>query len=78
MKPFTVGDFKARFSEILEQVREGEEIAIAFGRKREIVAYLVPRASFTRAKRKLGILAGKARAEFTEDFEMTEEEFLGL
>lgn len=78
MRTFTVGDLKTNFSEILEWVRSGEEVAIAFGRKKEIVAFLVPRSSIKVQKRPLGLLAGKAKAEFAEDFKMTEEEFLGL
>lgn len=38
MRTFTVGDFKTRFSEILEWVRSGEKVAIAFGKKKEIKA----------------------------------------
>lgn len=35
----TVGDLKARFSEILKSVQAGEEFAITFGRKKEALAY---------------------------------------
>ncbi len=78
MKTFTVGDFKTRFSELLERVRFGEEIAIAFGKKKEIVAYLVPKSARMAQKRQLGLLAGKATVTFSDDFSITEEEFLGL
>ncbi len=78
MKTFTIGDFKTNFSQILEWVRAGEEVAIAFGKKKEIVAYIVPRSSRPRKKRTLGLLAGKATAVFHEDFKMSEEEFIGL
>lgn len=78
MKTYTVGDLKTNFSEILESVRAGEEVAIAFGRKKEIVAYLVPRSARRGRKRSLGLLAGKAKVEFRTDFKMTEEEFLGV
>jgi len=78
MKTFTIGDFKANFSEILEWVRKGEEIAIAFGKKKEIVAYLVPRSKRKGKKRPIGLLEGNATAEFQDDFKMTEAEFLGI
>ena len=42
MKTLTVGELKAKFSEVLAQVRDGEKIIISFGRKREKVAVLVP------------------------------------
>lgn len=77
MRTFTVGEFKTKFSAILEMVRLGENIAIAFGKKQEIVAYLVPRKAITGKKRPLGLLAGKAKVSFPADFKMTEEEFLG-
>lgn len=78
MKTFTVGDLKTNFSQILEWVRAGEEIAIAFGQKKEIVAYLVPRSARRDIKRELGLLAGKAQAVFQDDFTITESEFLNL
>lgn len=76
MRTFTVGDLKTNFSQILEWIRKGEEIAIAFGKKKEIVAYIVPRSAHPQKKRPLGLLNGKAKAVFQEDFKMTEEEFL--
>lgn len=78
MRTFTVGEFKTKFSAILEMVRLGENVAIAFGKKQEIVAYLVPRSAHTGKKRPLGLLEGKAKVTFLPDFKMTEEEFLGL
>ncbi len=78
MKTFTIGDLKNNFSQILDWVRAGEEVAIAFGKKKEIVAYLVPRSSRPQKKRPLGLLAGKATATFHDDFKMTEEDFIGL
>lgn len=78
MKIMTVGDLKTRFSEILQEVQAGEEIAVAFGKKKEIVAYIVPKASRKPAKRTLGILANQGKVTFQNDFSMTEEEFLGV
>jgi antitoxin (DNA-binding transcriptional repressor) of toxin-antitoxin stability system len=78
MQTFTVGDFKTNFSEILAKVRLGEEIAIAFGKKKEIIAYLVPRSARPKHKRVLGLLKGKASVHFSADTKITEAEFLGL
>ena len=78
MKTFTVGDFKTNFSEIIDWVKSGEEIAISYGRKKEIIAYMVPPGVRKGKKRKLGLYAGKAKVTFMEDFKMTEEDFLGL
>lgn len=77
MEIMTVGDLKSRFSEVLEKIKAGKEIAVSFGRKKEIVAYLIPTSARQPAKRKLGLLANKGTATFAPDFSMTEEEFLG-
>ena len=78
MKTMNVGEFKANFSTVLKQVLEGEEIGILFGKKKEIVAMLVPKTPVKKSRRKLGILDGKGKVIFGKDFKMTEEEFLGL
>ena len=73
-----VGEFKAHFSEVVERVKNGEEIVISYGRKRENVAVLIPYAAYKRSNAiALGILKGKARVEFAEEFEITAEELLG-
>jgi hypothetical protein len=53
-------------------------VAIAYGKKRKIVAYIVPRTTEASRKRPLGLLAGKAKATFLDSFKMTETEFLGF
>ena len=77
MKTFPVGEFKTHFSEIMEQVRSGEEIIITYGKKRENVAVLIPYASYKTKKIRLGLLQDKALV-IHDDFKMTEEELLGL
>lgn len=74
----TVGEFKTNFSVALKKVLAGHEISISYGKKKEIVARLVPRQAQKQPKRKIGILEGKATAIFHKHFKMTEEEFLGL
>jgi len=73
----SVGEFKTRFSEVLEQVKAGEKFAVTFGKKKEIVGYFTPEIP-EQPKRQLGILKGKVKITFKHDFEMTTEEFLGL
>ena len=77
MKTMTVGEFKAQFSEVIDQVKAGEKIAVTYGKKKEIIGYFTPEAPQPK-KRQLGILEGKAKVVFMPDFEMTTEEFLGL
>jgi antitoxin (DNA-binding transcriptional repressor) of toxin-antitoxin stability system len=77
MKTMTVGEFKAHFAEVVEQVRSGIAIAVTYGRRKEIVGYFLPKSKKSKGKRKLGLLQGKATATFKPDFKITEEEFLG-
>lgn len=78
MKTMTVGEFKTHFSEVLDQVKSGAEIAVTYGKSKEIVGYFVPKLAKTGKKRKFGLLKGKAKATMSSDFKMTAEEFLGI
>jgi antitoxin (DNA-binding transcriptional repressor) of toxin-antitoxin stability system len=78
MKTMTVGEFKAQFSSVIEQIKAGEEIAVTYGKQKKVVGYFKPSKSVKKSKRKLGILEGRATAIFRKGFKMTEEEFLGL
>ncbi len=77
MQVLSVGEFKSNFSEILKKVLSGEEIGISYGRKKEIVAKLVPNDA-RKNKRKIGILEGKGKVTFSRNFKITEEDFLGI
>ena len=79
MKALPVGEIKAQFSEVLEKVKQGESFGILYGKKKRPIAMIVPYVDFEEEKeRKLGILDGKVKVTFADDFKMTEEEFLGL
>ena len=78
MKTMSVGDFETNFSEVLKMVIAGEEIGIMYGKKKEIVAKIVPEVPAEKPRRKLGPLDGKGKVTFGPDFKMTTEEFLGL
>lgn len=79
MKSLPVEEFKAQFSEVLEMVRRGETIEIVYGKKKTPVARIVPiNGSKSRKKRKIGILDGKMKIVFADDFKMTEEEFINM
>lgn len=78
MRTYTIGDFKTNLSEILDWVREGESVALAYGQKKEVVAYLVPRHVYAAKKRTLGLLAQKAKISFEDDFKISEADFLGI
>lgn len=78
MEIMNVGKFKAHFSEVLKRVLAGEEIGISYGKKKEIVARLVPKSAAKGARRKIGIFEGKGKINFGADFTITEAEFLGV
>ena len=78
MKTMSVGAFKANFSQVLKMVLAGEEIGILYGKKKEIVAKMVPKTIEKKPRRKLGILEGKGEIKFGTDFKITEEDFLAL
>jgi len=77
MKTFAVGEFKAHFSEIIKRVRDGDEIIISYGKKKENIAVLIPYAAYKTKKIQLGLLQSKS-LKIHDDFKMTEEELLGL
>lgn len=77
MQTIQVGEFKARFSEMIDSVRAGETIVVAYGRNQEKVAALIPYDQLSAsAPRQLGTLAGVASVSFAEDFAITDEELL--
>jgi antitoxin (DNA-binding transcriptional repressor) of toxin-antitoxin stability system len=79
MKTIQVGDLKTHFSEILNSVKNGDEIIISYGRKKEKIAKIIPyNNEIPNKPRKIGILKGKASFKIEDDFEMTTEEFLNL
>ncbi len=77
MKTMTVGDFKSRFSEALDAVRDGETIVVSYGRNHRKVAAMVPYSELKpRKKRPLGLLQSTTRVTFGRDFALTDDEFL--
>ena len=78
MKTMQVGNLKTHFSEVIERVKNGEKIVIAYGRSRKNVAVIVPYAEYAGAHSiKLGLLKKKARYTFKKNFPMTTEELAG-
>lgn len=79
MKSLPVGELKAHFSEVLEKVRQGESFGITFGKSKKLVAEInPPKKQKTKKRRKLGILDGKMKIVFADDFKMTDEEYIDL
>ncbi len=85
MKAMTVGDLKTQFSKVLDEVQDGEDIQVLYGRVKKPVAVLTRYESFCEnskthipKKRKLGLYANKASFSEVGNSKITTEEFLGL
>lgn len=77
MKILQVGEFKRKFSEVINNIRKGEEVTITFGKKKEKIAVLVPYYVYKQKnKRRIGLLEKKASFKISNDFKITDEEFL--
>ncbi len=76
MKTLSVGELKAHFSEVLAEIRAGHDVAIAYGRKKETLAVIVPYSHYSPTTRKLGLFKNKAKVKFGRNFKMSDTEFL--
>jgi antitoxin (DNA-binding transcriptional repressor) of toxin-antitoxin stability system len=77
MKTLPVAEVRTNFSSLLKEVESGEEIGIAFGRKRETIAVIIPINEYKKIKAKrLGTLEGKVTVEFKENWAISDEELL--
>ena len=77
MKSMSVWEIRAELSRVLEMVRGGERIGVGYGSGQEPVAMIVPYESARPSRRDVGFLDGKVTIEFTDDYEMTEDELIG-
>lgn len=80
MKSVQIGEFKAELSEIIHKVRDqGESFIIEYGKKHTKVAMLIPyQESLENQKpRTFGHLKKIASFEIHDDFDLTNDEFLG-
>jgi prevent-host-death family protein len=79
MKTLQSAEAKAHFSSILKDVEAGNEVAIAYGRKKRTVAVIIPYEQWKKSKkRQLGTLEGKMTVNFPDNFSMTDEELINL
>jgi len=78
MKTMPVGELKSHFSEVIEAIKNGEQIVISYGKKKTKIAVIIPFSQYAKKNGvKLGLLKNKANCEFADDFEMTTEELVG-
>ena len=72
----TVGDFKARFSDLLDSVMQGDEVEILYGRAIKPVAKVSKIQE--KQKRVIGTLDGIASFCEVDGGKISMEEFLGM
>ena len=77
MKDMFVGELKAHFSEVLDEVRQGNKVGILYGKAKKPVAMIVPYYE-EKPDRQIGILDGKITIQFSDDFKMSAEELCSL
>lgn len=78
MKIMPVGELKAHFSQVVEEVKNGEEVVVSYGKRHENVAVLIPYSTYRKKNKiRLGLLKGQGSAEFADDFKMTAQELIG-
>ena len=77
MKTLGVGELKAEFSAVLDEVCHGHPVAIGFGKQKKRLAVIVPYEEYAKTvNRKLGVLKDRAALDIHDDFEISDEEFL--
>ncbi len=78
MKMMTIGELKTRFSEVLEQVKQGETVVVCYGKQKHKVAAIIPYDQLALvSERPLGLLQGKASFVLHDDFAISDDELLG-
>jgi antitoxin (DNA-binding transcriptional repressor) of toxin-antitoxin stability system len=78
MKTLQVAEVRSHFSALLKEVAQGQEVGVAYGRKKQVIAVIVPYEQYQKThKRRLGTLKGKASVSFSDSWTMTDEELLG-
>ena len=78
MKTMTIAKFKANFSDVVDELKKGNEVAITYGRNKTPLATVVPQNKLKKPDYsiKLGDLEDAGYTYKLKDFEMTEEELL--
>ena len=81
MQSIQVGQLKSDFSNILQMVQqEGETFIVEYGKSHKKVAMIIPYdpALDKKEDRVFGQYKNRGNVIFKDDFEMSEEELLGL
>ena len=79
MKTLTTAELKAEFSSVVAELKKGREVAITYGRKKELLGKIIPQSKLAKPDYsiKLGDLKEQGWTYQTKNFDMTDEELLG-
>jgi antitoxin (DNA-binding transcriptional repressor) of toxin-antitoxin stability system len=79
MKTMTVAQLKSQFSAVIGDLREGRQVAITYGRNKELLATIVPQSKMVQPDYsvKVGDLESAGWAYKLNDFEISDEQLLG-
>ena len=76
MNLLPVGEFKAKFSQVLQKVQQGASFGITYGKDKKKVAVVIPyQKHLKQARPVIGLLEGKASFKLHPGFKITDEEF---
>jgi hypothetical protein len=78
MQNFSLSEISSQLPLILDLINKGESIEFNVHPGENIIAKLIPFEIQTKRKRNIGLLAGKATLEISDDFEITTEELLNI
>jgi antitoxin (DNA-binding transcriptional repressor) of toxin-antitoxin stability system len=79
MQTLPLSEVQDHFPALIEQVAQGQEIAISCGSKQETVAVIVPYQVWKHGKaRQLGVLRDRGSLVFADDFSIRDEDLLAL
>lgn len=77
MKTLAVGELKANFSSVLDEVKSGHPVAVGYGKRKTKLAVIVPYEQYRKNNgRKIGILEKHARCRIHKDFRISDEALL--
>ena len=77
MKALTVAEIKTNFSDVLNRVKNGENVKILYGKTKKPVAMIIPIENIN-TPRVIGVLDGKAKFNINGNSKISEEEFFKL
>ena len=80
MKTLQLAEAKTHFSSIMQDIKNGNEVAISYGKKKQTIAVIIPYEKWKKnkkaKKRELGTLKDKVKVKFSHDYKMSDEELI--